>query len=568
MKAQRPALATLAVLMIGLGFYPLLAVAVAYLWSQPKAGHVLLLILGAVIFIGLSKRKFDFSAIRIWSLEAGLGKVIAVTCALILGLVLALFSSAWWVVGAPEISFSEVVSPSSMEKLLLRVAGVVGGLALVSALVINYRKQHTNEIQIRIAEQQEQRDQRQTWNENFRSAAEMLSDDHPAQRDAGIYLMSFLVDTAPSMNQAQVAVDVLCGRVRSSFDPKRPIGDISLDERSEQEEFIREYNAEVKFRETIIRLFRDRLHSDSGWQALSYDFTGAIFPQLDFSGSDFSGEVSFRGAVFLGGQHSFWNATFRGSVDFTGAQFKQALVYFDDANFASCEALFVRSKFSDSHFTFPGCMFDRARVDASWSQAKNTTVDFTGSQIHGTQWSFISAKYEDCEIMIDPVKFTGGSMHFQRAIFTSGNFLLVPPRAGIVEFERSYFHNIQISLHGPMVEGTYVGFPMITAKESNFNIMHPDLLGGEFEVSGTLSDSSISFFRSKLSGSKIFLTNVELHETEVSFAEIVEATGGSVDFTRSTGRCPEGLENIQSIIVAYGNWDSPGGPRSTRAESL
>jgi hypothetical protein len=75
-----------------------------------------------------------------------------------------------------------------------------------------------------------------------------------------------------------------------------------------------------------------------------YDFTGFIFPKLDFSARTFDKPAYFTGAIFKD-EAKFVKATFHEVAKFDGCEF-QKVTYFDEATFGGI-ASFVGSKFKE-----------------------------------------------------------------------------------------------------------------------------------------------------------------------------------------------------------------------------
>jgi uncharacterized protein YjbI with pentapeptide repeats len=139
-----------------------------------------------------------------------------------------------------------------------------------------------------------------------------------------------------------------------------------------------------------------------------YDFTGFIFPKLDFSSRKFDKPVYFTGATFKD-EVRFVNAEFQGAAIFDWSEF-QKVTYFDEAKFMDVTS-FLGSKFRGM------VRFNRAKFhkdkDTEFINASFKFSDFNGTEFN-KEVVFIKTKFRGLTL------FTNTSFNetrFDRVIF-------------------------------------------------------------------------------------------------------------------------------------------------------
>lgn len=194
-------------------------------------------------------------------------------------------------------------------KVALTIAGGVGASV---ALVVAYRKQRDSEAN--------------RFMERFGAAAAQLGDLDPAVRLAGVYAMTTLADDSPKALWRQQCVDVLCAYLRMPYE--LDAANIHLIERTRTypevagtdvliaDQFRFRYN-DHEVRKTVHRVIVEHLRpgAEISWSSLRFDFTGATFSDVSFSGCIFQHGVEFT------------NAKFRGRTDFDGTQFESNAIF-------------------------------------------------------------------------------------------------------------------------------------------------------------------------------------------------------------------------------------------------
>ncbi|MGW7821949.1 pentapeptide repeat-containing protein [Streptomyces puniciscabiei] len=235
--------------------------------------------------------------------------------------------------------------------------------------------------QLRRSAQEELRhEQGRLLNERFATAAQLLGQEEPACRLAGVHAMAGLADDWAKREHRQTCIDVLCAYLRMPY-PAEPPESAPIQERSA-------WQANREVRHTVIRVIRDHLDprisgSAASWEGYDFDFTGTVFDGGSFRGARFTsgyvsfrraeftrGLVSFRGAMFAGGNVTFNSATFAASrVGFLAAQFIGGDVCFDYATFPGGYVTFRDAEFTGGTVSFRGTKFTGGTVNLQQSRA-------------------------------------------------------------------------------------------------------------------------------------------------------------------------------------------------------
>ncbi|QKW32467.1 pentapeptide repeat-containing protein (plasmid) [Nocardiopsis flavescens] len=324
------------------------------------AGLVLMLATAAAL-IRTQRR----TSVRLWWLILAAW---AVAIAAVAGMVVLI----WLVLGTPGLDLPTDLSPRALDAIATRAFAVVAGLGGVALLVIHYRRQRTTEADAERADQAAQREVTKLFNERFTAAYTELGSEHAAVRLGAVHALAHLADDAPSEEEVQMVIDVLCAYLRMPYTPAPgPLHQEATDEQAtERRERKLKFESFREVRHTIIRVIGNHLRADTRWRGKNYDFTGVVFDGGDLSDANFAGgEVSFDGADFADGE-----------VSFRGAWFTDGEVYFDGADFTG------------------------------------GAVYFSGSQFTGGKVSFRGADFADEEVYFDEARFTGGKVFFSGPI--------------------------------------------------------------------------------------------------------------------------------------------------------
>ncbi|MEU0490808.1 pentapeptide repeat-containing protein [Nocardiopsis sp. NPDC006139] len=432
-----------------------------FLWGLLPAGlPVGRIVLGAVLVIVLviavvlvrAQRRIS---VRLWWLILG-AWVVAI------GAVAGMVVLIWLVLGTPGIDLPAELSPRALDAIATRAFAVVAGLGGVALLVIHYRRQRTTEADaVRAeaanvrAELAAEREVAKLFTDTFDSASDKLGSEHAAVRLAGVHALARLADDAPSEEEVQMVIDVLCAYLRMPYTPRpaEPSGqsDFSVfptvpsttavdlgrlrstehedtqreKQKVTQEEYrkrVLEFESFQQVRHTIIRIIGNRLREDTRWRGKDYDFTGVVFDGGDLYGVHFSGgRVSFAGAVFIGGTVDFDGAKFTdGTVSFLGAKFSAERVSFAGAVFTGGLVNFHRALFTDGRVSFTGAVFTGGTVDFSGAEFTGGTIDFLGAAFTDGMVDFLGAKFADGWVDFSGAEFTAGMVSFNGVEFTGG----------------------------------------------------------------------------------------------------------------------------------------------------
>ncbi len=183
--------------------------------------------------------------------------------------------SWWW----PHNGALKGANVYDLGRTTAAMAALLGG---IFALAYAYRKQRVEEAAGRRADEENLRERNEARSKRYQDAAGQLGHENAAVRLAGVYAMASLADEWPE--QRQTCADVLCAYLRMQPDAKQ--------------------REDVEVRRSIVRAFRSRLiaaaSSDIAWWRLEFDFTGASFDRVDFSGAIFIARPVFTQAMFTG----------------------------------------------------------------------------------------------------------------------------------------------------------------------------------------------------------------------------------------------------------------------------
>ncbi|MEV0292812.1 pentapeptide repeat-containing protein [Nocardia sp. NPDC050710] len=294
--------------------------------------------------------------------------LLAVLTAVVGGLGIAALT--WWLLWLGLGAKAETPNQLDLTKIALSVTAGVGGAV---ALVVAYRRQRDQE--------------RGRFAELFGAAARQLGDADPAVRLAGVYAMAGVADEFSAPSRRQQCVDVLCGYLRLPFDPDS--GANHLVSRSETvDESGRKVERTYQFRQNdrevrwaVARVIAEHLRgfSDVSWSRCDFDFTGAVFDNVDFEAAEFGGRwTTFAKARFLGDRHTDFNR-----VRFTGVH-----VTFRDATFEAPATIFDRAEFRTPRTTFDGVTFGSPETSFSDTRFVGDRVTFIGARFTGARTSF------------------------------------------------------------------------------------------------------------------------------------------------------------------------------------
>lgn len=326
-----------------------------------------------------------------------------------------------WLFGFPSMPGAGAFNATQVLDLLKIALTVVAGLGGVVLLAVNLRKQRVTESEHLLAQAKDEREQAQSFNERFGTAAEQLAHENATVRLAGLYAMAGLADDW--VENRQICVDVLCGYLRL---PQQ-------DDESER-----------KVRESLLRVLVERL--DAGWRGsgLDLDLTGVRFSDPAVMELAASGSIRFDRAIFeeaefalgprLADSVSYEGAEFRGSVTrfessatFVGSEFSGRLLFgeFTDwrGGFTFLKCRFVAVEFAIVGWSlhdrirfdncdFVDCTFDFSVLDTPLqpgrefvvadSRISGGAIDLRGRGEYGLVLSLRRSKVEGVTFALDP----------------------------------------------------------------------------------------------------------------------------------------------------------------------
>jgi uncharacterized protein YjbI with pentapeptide repeats len=453
---QRTAVAVIAVVLPALTFtaWPLLDLLWDLLPENLPLWRVLLgTALAACLVVALLRtfaepgRSAEF---RLWSL-------ISIAWAVVIGAVALMACLVWFFLGTPGLDLPAELSPRALDAIATRAFAVVAGLGGVALLVIHYRRQRTTEADaVRAeaanlrAEQASEREVTKLFNERFTAAYTELGSEHAAVRLGAVHALAHLADDAPSEEEVQMVIDVLCAYLRMPYTPApgELIEVAAEDRREEHRRRELEFASFREVRHTIIRIIGNRLRQDTRWRGKDYDFTGTVFDGGDLSGVVFNGgKVLFRKAEFADGEMSFEDSRFSGGrVDFSHARFSGGRVIFKKSRFSGGRVSFNWSTFSGAEVDFRLSEFSGGKAEFNQVRFSDGRVHFNASEFSGG-WVLIGASmFSGASVEFDSAMFSGGMLEFGASKFSSGrvSFRTAQFKGGQANFSSSEFHGGQL----------------------------------------------------------------------------------------------------------------------------
>ncbi|MGB3440195.1 MAG: pentapeptide repeat-containing protein [Actinophytocola sp.] len=321
-----------------------------------------------------------------------------------------------WVFGWPSLPSSAEFTAGEVVELLKIVLAVIAGFGGVVLLSVNHRKQRVAEGDHRLALRQEEREKSKLLNERFAAAAEQLAHERAQVRLAGVYALAGLADDWDEGRQR--CVEVLIAYLRLSGSGETDVVD------------------------TIFRMFRERLTSNSPWCDVDFDFTGMKLIDMDFGGFTFRGTVTLDDVTFSGERTSFADTRFRGQLRCHATVFGATMTDFRDAVFRRA-ATFRNSVFSTvlelgavrvdgGRIEFEHCVFER-RVRAQEIIVDPGMLRFDGCVFENAPVNFEYGQFGsvlDDRRLVDRLRgraqdWTRGSIHFVGCVMERSPVTLV-----------------------------------------------------------------------------------------------------------------------------------------------
>lgn len=368
----------------------------------------------------------------------------------------------------------------SVTRMVLLVgAGLVG----IVGVIVAYRRQQGHE--------------EGQFLERLGDSARQLGDTNPTIQAAGIYALAGMADTE-RQSRRQQCLDVLCAYLRLPYSPFTTDGTGEI-----ATTIVRKYKTggstglveeertltlrphEFQTRKTIFHVINQHLQdgAEVSWSKLNFNFSGAIFEDVDFQSSKFFGEVIFENATFIGEDADFHAAEFYNVVSFRNTKFHTKSANFRGATFSGLatfrDATFKgRTNFRGVNFngaahfrnaifnekaTFKGAKFTASHV-SSTTQWNIQAVDFTGATFNGDEVNFQETLFDGREVIFD-TQFNQCRVDFKKAVFNSGlvkffrrtlygssfNFQHASFSGGTVTFQHADFNGATVNFQNPKV---------------------------------------------------------------------------------------------------------------------
>ncbi|NUJ89149.1 hypothetical protein HOW07_14140 [Plantibacter sp. MCCC 1A11337] len=331
---------------------------------------------------------------------------------------------------------------------IIALVGVGLSLSRHSLELMNAEDEQAKELR-RIAELEQQRraDNERELRARFVQAVGLLSnEDKGTTRQAGVYALGALADDWMNHGRAderRVCIDVLCGYLRSRWDPAAEAAD---DER--------------RVRSAGFGLIAQHLRGSAdphSWQGESFNLVGSI---VDF-------DVNFSEICLESG-----------SIDLSGANLSGGELRFDSAHLAGGSLKFNRASLSGANLRFSRTAFSGTIVSARY-------MTFTGGIF----------------ALLSP-QFTGGSINFTGSKFSGGSFRLSQPvlEANSISFQGASFSGGRVrfvALDRPPQRS--ISFAYAEIEGSDFKFDRGEIIEDSLDLTDTvLASGRMNFARVKL----------------------------------------------------------------------
>ncbi|RLD84487.1 MAG: hypothetical protein DRJ10_01015 [Bacteroidetes bacterium] len=269
---------------------------------------------------------------------------------------------------------------------------------------------------------------------------------------------------------------------------------------------------------------------------------------LDFTYSNFQGEVNFKNCIFSGSdlllfdfshfQHhvffdnslfnflnvSFSNSKFGfGNVSFKNVIFRGGNKKFENINFGNGDVIFLNTEFNDGDVTFTNSVFGEGKASFKVARFGNGRIDFT--KVH----------FGIGEVTFEKVEFGDGNVNFRNTIFGNEK----------VEFTRCEFGNGDISFISAnfgdgdvSFAGTGFGNGKLSFKLANFGNGKLDFHYAHFGTGDVIfertnfSTGNVDFRAVDFGNGRITFNRAHFGDGEVSF-EASELQEGRITFRRT-----------------------------------
>ena len=167
-------------------------------------------------------------------------------------------------------------------------------------------------------------------------------------------------------------------------------------------------------------------------------------PLISFSASSafFEGNTDFSGAIFEGGDVSFFQTIFGyGKVDFSNAHFGNGDVIFSLSEFVDQSVNFYRTDFGNGNVTFFSSKFSGGKILFSNAVFGDGSISFSGAEFGNVSFDLSDVKFGSGKVSFSGATFKGGDFKFNRTKFGPGDvsFSGVDFGNGFVSFAKTEF---------------------------------------------------------------------------------------------------------------------------------
>lgn len=252
--------------------------------------------------------------------------------------------------------------------------------------------------------QQRRIDTERELRDRFTQAVALLSDpDKATTRQAGVYALGALADdwiNHGRLDEHQVCIDVLCGYVRSQWDPE--------DQKHAPDE--------RRIRETIFALIGDHLRPDMGrpsWDGATFDLRGAL---IDY-------EVTLRMITSSAAQFNFREALIHRNarIQFSASHLSGGVVDFTGVQLFGGQISFLETVFSGANVTFAYANLAGGRVNFAGAVLTAHNISFRMATVEGALLSLRGAHFSGGTVDLDRVSVAGGEVAMDDAPLSSGD---------------------------------------------------------------------------------------------------------------------------------------------------
>lgn len=365
---------------------------------------------------------------------------------------------------------------------------IIGGIFVVTAAAIAYTGTHlTRTSNERIANQRNQLDTTNTQRAHeltdtqelrrrFVTTTAQFADPSPEVRLAGVYALEALTDDWIDRNRqtdAQTCINYLCGYLTRPYTP--PTEDPTLRTHTTRTHHTK-YNYtdnthehprdDLNVRQAITRTIANHLQPNHhhNWSNYNYDLTDAHFHNADFTRSHFKGTIDFTKANFQGEQTSFYQA-----------EFHTERTLFDQAKFHSEQTLFNQAEFHGEQTSFIEAKFHSEQTLFNQAEFHSEETLFDNAEFHSEQTLFVGAEFGDAPFHNQRTWFLGATFYGERTTFDGATFY-----GERTSFGRATFYGERTSFGRAEFYGERTLFD-----EAKFYSVRTAFLGAEFHSERT-----------------------------------------------------------------------------------